>query len=243
MTDNTSTVKLTFGTPYSKTVKCPLTCPYCGKVVEFTPKAQVNLDFNKNDKIFFYTLHTKCCNKLSIATYHYHSDSDETYKSEDSRYELLSVYPGQKLTYLPDSVVNISPRFYKLYNDSEFAYLNNMFELAGSGFRNSLEVLIKDYAIIELNENPEKVSKTKLYNCIENYLPDPLLKNAADVVRILGNDYTHYQRKYEQHNVSLLKTYLDIFIKRIDANYLWCIYIYKSIFNEIFFNCIFNFIK
>ena len=45
----------------------------------------------------------------------------------------------------------------------------------------------------------------------------PKYKNVADVVRILGNDTTHYEKKYEEIDFSVLKQYLDIFINLIDV--------------------------
>ena len=40
------------------------------------------------------------------------------------------------------------------------------------------------------------------------------------VVRILGNDYTHYERKYPQHDFELLKGYMEIFLKQIEVRYM-----------------------
>ena len=57
----------------------------------------------------------------------------------------------------------------------------------------------------------------KLYGAIAEYLPDVDMSNCADVVRILGNDNTHYERDYENIDFSVLKQYLNIFIDMIDV--------------------------
>lgn len=204
-----TTMYLSFNTNNPYEVDIPLHCPYCGKSVEFTAK-QCHAHSLDNKIFYSYLLYAKCCKKHLIVTYLY----------EDEKFKFLSMYPNPLPSALPNGLHKISPRFIRLYADSERVYSDNMFELAGSGFRNALEILIKDYAIVELGEDKDKISKMDLFTAIDKFLPDPMLKNAADVVRILGNDYTHYERKYEQYDVDLLKTYLDIFIKRIDANYL-----------------------
>lgn len=90
-----------------------------------------------------------------------------------------------------------------------------MNDLAGMGYRKSLEYLVKDYAITELKKPEQEVSKKKLYNAIEEYLPNNMLINAADVVRILGNDKTHFQEKFQEYDVEVIKEYLDILIDQI----------------------------
>ena len=43
------------------------------------------------------------------------------------------------------------------------------------------------------------------------------MSKCADVVRILGNDNTHYERDYENIDFSILKQYLNIFIEMIEV--------------------------
>lgn len=92
--------------------------------------------------------------------------------------------------------------------------------LAAIGFRSSLEILVKDYAIQELGEPAETVAKQSLCNAIATYLQQADLVNTADVVRILGNDYTHYKRKYPEHDFVLLKKYMEIFLSQIEVKYM-----------------------
>ena len=82
---------------------------------------------------------------------------------------------------------------------------------------NVLEVLIKDYAINVLGEKKDDVKKYKLYKAIEVYLKDVDMSKCADVVRILGNDNTHYERDYENIDFSILKQYLNIFIEMLEV--------------------------
>ena len=43
------------------------------------------------------------------------------------------------------------------------------------------------------------------------------MSKCADVVRILGNDNTHYERDYESIDFKVLKQYLNIFIEMIEV--------------------------
>lgn len=92
--------------------------------------------------------------------------------------------------------------------------------MAGCGYRNALEILIKDYAITELHKSTEEVVKKSLNNAIKDYVPSVNLSNSADVIRILGNDYTHYERHHENVDFQVLKRYLKIFIYNIENEYL-----------------------
>ena len=50
-------------------------------------------------------------------------------------------------------------------------------------------------------------------------MPLQQLINTADVVRLLANDKTHYQEKYKEYDIEVLKKFLDIFLKLIDTDY------------------------
>lgn len=135
----------------------------------------------------------------------------------DGIFKPYSVYPNFQGRNFSEEISNVSPRFIKLYNQAYKAEYDNNLELAGCGYRNALEVLIKDFAINVLNEKKEEVIKIKLYGAIEKYLPDVDMSNCADVVRILGNDNTHYERDYNNLDFSVLKQYLNIFIEMIEV--------------------------
>lgn len=107
-----------------------------------------------------------------------------------------------------------------MYNQCFSAEQKGHLELAGSGYRNAIELLVKDYAINELGYKKEEVVKKKLAASIKAYLPSIDLKQSADIIRILGNDYTHYEQLYAEDTFAILKQYLEIFIKSIETAYL-----------------------
>lgn len=188
----------------------PVECPYCGSYV--TPMIKGFATINQ-PIIYLYHFYNDCCDKPTYALY--------SVNLTGRTGEFLSLYPAfEKKAPLPESLYKISPRFVELYNNCYSAEQKGYFELAGSGYRNALEILIKDFAINELHESESEVCKKKLAQAIESYTPNVRLAQSADVVRILGNDYTHYQRRYEDIDFQLLKRYLQIFIDNIDCEYL-----------------------
>lgn len=162
-------------------------------------------------KIWLLIFYNDCCDKQSFAIY----------KKQGGNTEFLGILPVvHKVPQLPESLEKISPRFVELYKQSFDAEQNSYFELAGSGYRNAIEVLIKDFAIQELKIPEKEACKKSLSQAIEAYLPSINASISADVMRVLGNDYTHYERKYKDIDFQVLKRYLQIFINSIDCEYL-----------------------
>ena len=112
-------------------------------------------------------------------------------------------------------------QMHNLYEQSYTAEQNGHIELAGCGYRNAMEVLIKDFAIQKLNASEKEVCKMKLYDAIGTYLNEVNIDtSAADVIRVLGNDYTHYQRHYDDIDFIVVKKYLEIFLQQIETKLL-----------------------
>lgn len=207
--NKTKYTQLISGSTALFTAEKPIICPHCGAFIEPKLEAYTKILLTEGS-IYLIAFRASCCEKAFFATY----------RLIDGNGELLTLYPSNKPSQLPDSIKKISPRFINLYNQAYTAEQNNHFELAGCGYRNALEVLIKDYAINELKKDPKEVVKKSLNNSIKDYIPSVNLSNSADVIRLLGNDYTHYERHYEQIEFEVLKRYLRIFIDNIENEYL-----------------------
>lgn len=57
-------------------------------------------------------------------------------------------------------------------------------------------------------------------DAISAYLGEHELVATADVVRILGNDYAHYEWKYPEWDFQQFKQYVEIFVKLIASRVL-----------------------
>ncbi len=176
-------------------------CPYCKTFVSggYTDKHFIPI----NNETTFFTLAQKCafCDGTFVATY--------VIKNKATTF--LSSFPVIKDESDVDHILaGCSPRFADLYKQSYMCYTNQQFDLAAMGFRSALECLVKDFAIEFLNIPKDEVIKKSLFQAIAEYLKDVELVKSADVVRMLGNDYTHYQRKFTDHDIETLKDYMDI---------------------------------
>ena len=88
-------------------------------------------------------------------------------------------------------------------------------EICGAGYRKSLEFLIRDF-IKQIPIDEEVTKNITLVQCINNYIKDEDIQDAAKLCTWLGNDETHYYRKWENKDLSDLKTLLNITINFID---------------------------
>lgn len=188
----------------------PTVCPHCSSSLQPIIRDSRLLAFGEQ-LLLVISYIGNCCNVPFYATYKYCN----------SQTTLLDIYPHLKSITLPDKIKELSPRFANLYEQSYSAEQNGCIELAGSGYRNSIEILIKDFAINKLKAPENEVCKMSLYEAIGTYLKEVNLEtSAADVIRVLGNDYTHYQRKYNDIDFIVVKKYLEIFIQQIDTKLL-----------------------
>lgn len=158
------------------------------------------------------------CEKPFLGIY----ELSKKYDSLNNGYygKLIHTIPSINLTSLPEFILKVSPRAVKLYEASEMLFNMGYEDLSGSGFRSCMEILIKDYAISEQNLDKEKVSSLKLESVIKKVLPTLQLKKSADVVRLIGNGFTHYKNEFNYDDLILLKRYLDIMIKLLESEYL-----------------------
>lgn len=119
-----------------------------------------------------------------------------------------------------DQIVNISPNFYKIYNEAMFAEQHSLMEICGVGYRKALEYLIKDYATSTNTEKGEHIKSLPLAQCINIYVNDSRVKKVAERAVWLGNDETHYIRKWEEHTLADLKRLIDLTVHWIEMELL-----------------------
>lgn len=113
-------------------------------------------------------------------------------------------------------IKSISPKFYEIFNQSKTAESTRLKEICGMGYRKSLEYLIKDYAILK-NPTEEDIIKSKsLKKCIDEYISYDQIKICAKGATFIGNDETHYIRKWDTRDVEDLKKLINMVIAWID---------------------------
>ena len=117
-------------------------------------------------------------------------------------------------------IKTISPQFSIIYNQAYFAEQNKLHQITGVGYRKALEFLIKDYAIKNNPSEEESIKKELLMKVITEYIDDSNIKNVAKRAVWLGNDETHYIRKWEDKDLSFLTKLIDLTIHWIEAEEL-----------------------
>jgi len=136
-------------------------------------------------------------------------------------HELLSVRPVKPLiTALPETVAKLSPTFISVFQEAEEATQLGLKQIAGPGYRKAFEFLIKDYA---KSVRPEKAAEieAKFSGAVVNdYVADARIQAVAKRSLWLGNDETHYLRKWTDRDVSDLVTLIKLTASWIEIEHL-----------------------
>lgn len=116
-------------------------------------------------------------------------------------------------------ITSISPSFSDIYNQAYHAEQVSLDQICGVGYRKALEFLIKDYLISKEQDNAkiENIKSKFLNNCIQDDVQNENIKNVAKRAVWLGNDETHYIRKWADKDVSHLKQLIELTIKWIES--------------------------
>lgn len=188
----------------------PENCPECHN------KTTPNFLFHKLKKdlktlfVFFNCPNVQCDNCYS-AEY-------ETANNSNIHFRFNSIVQGSIIEELfSEEIKNLSPSFIKIYNEAYFAEQNNLLEICGVGYRKALEFLIKDYIIKKNPDKEEPIKKILLGKCINEFVEDSRIKETAKRAVWLGNDHTHYVKKWESKDLSDLKLLIKLSVNWVES--------------------------
>lgn len=185
------------------TEKFPDNCPFCHRHI--APRLWGNgLLFRQTNTLEAVFLCTNPqCGKLFIA---YYGQS-----ASNNAWPLHRLMKGTRnTTEFSDDIKNVSSNFVTIFSQAEIAEQEGLSEICGVGYRKSLEFLIKDYVIKNNPNDDEKIKKQFLGNVIKEYVTDDRIKTVAERATWLGNDETHYVRKWEDKDVKDLKALIHL---------------------------------
>lgn len=118
---------------------------------------------------------------------------------------------------VPPEVAALSTMFVQVYAQAFAAEAAGLDQLTGIGLRKALEFLVKDFAIVARGEaERDAISRKMLGPCIADYVSDPSVQAVATRAAWLGNDETHYVRKWETKDINDLKTLIRLTMNGID---------------------------
>lgn len=109
-----------------------------------------------------------------------------------------------------DKIQEVSEAFVKIYNQAKIAEDNDLDEIAGMGYRKALEFLIKDYLIHKKSEIKDDIERKLLGRCIDENVENPKIKKMAKGASWLGNDETHYVRRWKDKDITDLKKMIEL---------------------------------
>ncbi len=184
----------------------PDSCPFChhaiDPIIQFGYCNTVRWQTEKCLQVI-YRCTKKDCDNLFIAYY----------RSEGGNCDgfiFSSIRPMDKSGRIfTETVSRISPSFCTIYNQSLSAEQDGLKEICGVGYRKAIEFLVKDYLISKYPDQEESVKKKSLGNCIKDDIVNDNIKAMAKRATWLGNDETHYLRKWEGKELDDLKRLID----------------------------------
>jgi len=112
--------------------------------------------------------------------------------------------------YIPQEVLEISSGFEAIFKQATAAESYGLDEIAGVGYRKALEFLIKDYCIHKNPDSVEAIKSSFLGTVIRDNVDDANVKMCAERATWLGNDETHYVRKWEDKDINDLKVLIEL---------------------------------
>ncbi|MEW4264134.1 hypothetical protein Q0N30_10615 [Priestia megaterium] len=148
------------------------------------------------------------CGSLFVAVY-----------KDDFHTEFLRFYPYSKVNKeFPEEISEISSEFVTIYNQAHHAEQEGLDLICGVGYRKAIEYLIKDFAIGNNPDSIHKIQNMPLQQCVQKYLDQSEIKAMAERAIWLGNDETHYVRKWESQDLKDLKNLIDLTVYYISMS-------------------------
>jgi len=197
------------GSSQLKSDQSPSVCPFCHKSI--IPLAITFLRV-KSDATVLFQCPNNTCNKAFLGYFSIHID--KVY------FNGITSFGTPVKKKFSEGIGEISPSFTEIYNEAFFAEQHNLTEICGVGYRKALEFLIKDYAILSNKDKEEHIKQIQLGPCINTYVNDTRVKKVAERAVWLGNDETHYVKKWEGKNLDDLKKLIVLTVHWIEMELL-----------------------
>jgi len=195
--------------------EAPIECPSCHKGIKIVFISHST--YGEASQVF---IGCPLCKDTFIGEYT--SEGDVYYFRKFHDYKKLR--PKKEFS---QEVREISKNFILIYSESEIAEEYNLNQICGVGYRKAFEFLIKDYLIFKLSlkegdqeKEKEDIRNKSLGDCISENIEDSRIKDMAKRASWLGNDETHYIRKWEEKDLNDLKKLIEIVIHFIEIDIL-----------------------
>lgn len=198
--------------------KQPLLCPFCARV--FSPRYIADVDgkiFSDGTKITLLVFQCQHCKNIGVGQY---KQKRLDLEGEPIYEPINDDYFFPEKTFSPKdfdaSVQGQFPDFVSAYQEAEKAQNIGCKNLAGMGYRKAVEILVKDFAQILAPYEGTQIRKKRTSEVINDYFSfDKEFWTMAKGAWVLGNDYAHYKKKYEDKDIYFLKKVVDLLYAEI----------------------------
>lgn len=187
-------------------VSMPTQCPLCGIAYNELPVFSIA---SNADRAYRILMAFECPHCSNFFAAHLTGQCGCDKGIETYSLELLPNPIRDTLTPFPNTINALSPNFVSIFKQSEIAESRNLTEICGIGYRKALEFLVKDYAIHCFPQDRDKIASMPLSQCIDKYIEGHRIKTLAKAATWLGNDETHYLRKFEGYELDSLKNFIQ----------------------------------
>lgn len=178
----------------------PNKCPCCHTVINAPVVAISPLSIEDNFAVLFIC---PSCKKYFFKSYNFYSENGYGYKTKD-----FDSTPILDLNLnIPEEIEKVSPKFVEIYTQALTAEFYGLSEITGIGLRKAIEFLVKDY-LIYFNENISSEIKSSFLGKAIEKIDNIKIKNLAKAAVWLGNDETHYERRYENKDINDMKKFI-----------------------------------
>jgi hypothetical protein len=163
------------------------------------------------------------CQHLFIVRYWRDDTMRETgFRTWDpQQFRLLEAVPATPVQpSFPLEIAKGFPSFVEVYGQALAAEAYKLDQVAGPGYRRALEFLIKDYCISQHPSDGEAIRLLLLSACIQKYVESPQVRIAAERAVWLGNDETHYERRWDSMTIENLKELIQLTVNWIHSDIL-----------------------
>lgn len=186
----------------------PDECPFCKKGIVPVYRSGV---LSQDGAELVYQCSNNTCKKAFVGYYEERGLAGG--RSRIPKFVFTHSMHGTFLKKTFSEIVNrVSEKFEEIYNQAKSAEESGLDKIAGMGYRKALEFLVKDYIIYKDPSLADEIKKKFLGKCIKENVDNPDLKAIAELAAWLGNDETHYERRWMEKDIGDLKQLIDIAI-------------------------------
>jgi len=191
-------------------------CPLCNKGIDPILSYSFLDEKYPNRLQIIFRCPREDCRRLFIGIYF----KDYPLKLGD-KYQLRELTPTNiELIKFSNEIKETSKSFCDIYNQAYNAEMEGLLDICGAGYRKALEFLVKDYSISKHPESKSDIEKSFLSKCIETYIDDKRIKDCAEMAAWLGNDESHYLKRWIDKDLNDLKILIKLSEKWIESNVL-----------------------